>query len=159
MVIFDSATREQDYLASSERGERVSLKGEWTRWGVGCTRVWEVGLAEFEINDLNMFSGRESSQRKSADKSTGSATAAVGTGETKVFFPEKKERKRRRSWGAARPAPAEPRCRSKSRSAAMCKSVNSESTTHSNHLTHGTICWSGSAKQARQLVAMAARCV
>lgn len=101
-------------------------------------RVWEVGLAGFEINDLNMFSGRESSQRKSADKSTGSATAAVGTGETKVFFPEK-DRKRRRSFEAARPVPARTPLQLQSRSAAMCKRVNSESTTHSNHLTHGTI--------------------
>lgn len=68
MVSFDSATREQDYLAESECLWRESehVGGVWGR-GRGlrnAMHVWEVGLAGFEINDLDTFSGCESSQRK-----------------------------------------------------------------------------------------------
>lgn len=42
--------------------------------------VWEVVLAGFEINDLDVFSGRESSHRKCADKSSRGAAVTARMG-------------------------------------------------------------------------------
>lgn len=59
---FDSVKREQD-CSASQRDARcrvcMSEKGEseqGRRRGVSAMRVWEVVLARFKINDLNMCS-------------------------------------------------------------------------------------------------------
>lgn len=59
---------------------------------MNAMHVWEVGLARFEINDLNMFSGREiiTKGKKSADKSTRGATMTVRMGSQKFSFQKKK---------------------------------------------------------------------
>lgn len=109
MVSFDSATREQDYLAESEclwRESEHGAGGEGRGGGLrNAMHVWEVVLAGFEINDLHAFSGRESSQRKSADKSSGGAAVTAGMGRTKVFSPP--PRKRGKAFVEAR-VPEEP---------------------------------------------------
>lgn len=98
----------------SERLWRESERGGGCDGGVGCMRVWEVGLAGFEINDLNMFSGRVSSQRKKCrQKHWQCDRGRQDGGGRQKFSSREKDRKRRRSLGAARPVPAEPRCSSK----------------------------------------------
>lgn len=69
-------------LSGSFETQRASVsEGRVNTGGVmNAMHVWEVGLAGFEINDLNMFSGHKSSQRISADKSTCSATMTVRMG-------------------------------------------------------------------------------
>lgn len=47
---------------------------------MNAMHVWEVVLAGFEINDLDVFSGRESSQRKCADKSSRGAAVTARMG-------------------------------------------------------------------------------
>lgn len=69
--------REQDYSylwTFQERGKKGKAGGE--RKGMNAMHVWEVVLAGFEINDLNMCYSWESSEKKrkkkkkTADKST-----------------------------------------------------------------------------------------
>lgn len=85
MVIFDSATREQDYLAPLETWSVSEGRVNTGVCGGGgglmnAMHVWEVVLAGFEINDLDVFSGRESSQRKCADKSSRGAAVTARMG-------------------------------------------------------------------------------
>lgn len=56
---------------------------------MNAMHVWEVVLARFEINDLNVFSGRESSQRKCADKSSRGAAMTARMGRQKFSFQKK----------------------------------------------------------------------
>lgn len=88
---------------------RASPKGEWTRvWGKGglmnAMHVWEVVLAGFEINDLDVFSGRESSQRKCADKSSRGAAVTARMVRQKFSFQKKEGQtgnslvKKRHTW-------------------------------------------------------------
>lgn len=60
---------------------------------MNAMHVWEVGLAGFEINDLNMFSGRESSQRKKCRQKHLQCDHDRQDGETKGFsFPRRVKR-------------------------------------------------------------------
>lgn len=56
---------------------------------MNAMHVWEVVLAGFEINDLDAFSGRESSQRKCADKSSCGAAVTARMRRRKFSFQKK----------------------------------------------------------------------
>lgn len=136
--------------ASVSEGRVNTRRGRWTPCMCGKW-VWQ-GL-KLMISTCSLVANHH--KEKSADKSTCSATMTVRMGRQKFSSQKNKEdRKYRLSLKPSWPAPEEPYCRSK-----PWKRVNSESTTQSNHLTHGTIHLFGSAKQPSQLVAMAACCI
>lgn len=71
---------------------------------MNAMHAWEVVLAGFEINDLDVFSGRESSQRKCADKSSRGTAVTARMGRQKFSFQKKEGQtenalvKKRHAW-------------------------------------------------------------
>lgn len=81
------------WLLRNVASECLWRESERGGWGGGrvmnAMHVWEVSLAGFEINDLNMFSGRESSQTKKCRRELSRRDRDRQDGGDKSFLPRR----------------------------------------------------------------------